>query len=78
MRKFYSIHLILAIIAQIDLELHQLGVKTAFLNRELYEKNLYGTSYRFHGQRSKGQSLKVKQINIWPEIVIQIVVFEFS
>lgn len=36
--RFTSIWLILAVIAQLDLKLHQMNVKTTFLNRELEEE----------------------------------------
>ena len=36
--RFASIHLILAIVARIDLELHQMDVKITFLNGQLNEE----------------------------------------
>ena len=36
--RFSSIHLILAIVTGMDLELHQMDVKTTFLNGELDEE----------------------------------------
>ena len=43
--RFVFIHLILAIIAHLDLELFQMDVKTAFLNGELDGGDLYGSTY---------------------------------
>lgn len=36
--RFFFIHLILAIVAHLGLELYQMDVKTTFLNRKLDEK----------------------------------------
>ena len=38
--KFASVRIIMVIAARLDLELHQLGVKTAFLNGDL-KKEIY-------------------------------------
>lgn len=45
---FASILLILAIVAQMDLELYQMDVKTSFLNPYLEEKKLYEATNGFH------------------------------
>jgi hypothetical protein len=37
--KFASIRIIMVVVARLDLELHQLNVKTAFLNGDLKEEN---------------------------------------
>lgn len=42
--KHSSIQILLAIVAQFDLKLVQLDVKTAFLHRELEEKNLHDST----------------------------------
>ena len=54
--RITSVHLILAIVAHIDLELYQMDVKTAFLNEELDEKIYMDQSLCFE---SKGQERKV-------------------
>ena len=55
-----SIHLILAIVVRMDLELYQMDVKTAFLNRELDEEIYMNQSLSFElkGQGSKVCKLK--------------------
>ena len=60
MVKFASIHLILAIVAIMDLELYQMDVKTAFLNGELNEEIYIDQPLGFElkGQKSKVFKLK--------------------
>ena len=53
--RFASIRLILATIAILDLELHQMNVKTAFFNEELDEKNLYKITYMLRQGRPRTQ-----------------------
>ena len=43
--RITSVHLILAIVAHMDLELYQMDVKTAFLNGELDEENIWINLY---------------------------------
>ena len=54
--RITSIHLILAIVAHMDLELYQMDVKTAFLNEKLDEKIYMSQPLCFE---SKGQECKV-------------------
>ena len=58
--RFASIRLILATIASLDLELHQMDVKTAFLNGELDEEIFMDPSIGFV---VKGQERKVCRLN---------------
>ena len=46
----------MVLLAHYNLELHQMNVKTAFLNGDLYEKHLYGTTQKFFVMEEK---------NIW-------------
>ena len=58
--RFDSIRLILAIVVGLDLELHQMDVKTMFLNLELKKKNLHGTTCWLCEKRSGAQNLQAK------------------
>ena len=58
--KFTSIRLFLAIVARLDLELHQMDVKTTFLNGELKEKIYMEQPVCFV---VKGQEKKVCKLN---------------
>ena len=60
MVRFASIRLILAIVARMDLELYQMGVKTTFLNGEL-DEDIYMNQplgFEFKGQERKVCKLK--------------------
>jgi hypothetical protein len=48
-----SFRIIMALVAHYDLELHQMDVKMAFLNRDLYEKYLHGTTQGFVVKRKE-------------------------
>uniref|UniRef100_A0A2N9FDK1 Integrase catalytic domain-containing protein n=1 Tax=Fagus sylvatica TaxID=28930 RepID=A0A2N9FDK1_FAGSY len=60
MVRFASIRLILAMVASLDLELHQMDVKTAFLNGELDEEIFMDQPIGFV---VKGQERKVCRLN---------------
>ena len=54
--RFASVRLVLAIVANLNLELYQMDVKTAFLNGELDEEIYMDQPIGFV---TKGQELKV-------------------
>ena len=60
MVRFASIRLILAMVASLDLELHQMDVKTAFLNGKLDEEIFMDQPIGFV---VKGQKRKVCRLN---------------
>ena len=42
-----SFRIIMALVAHFDTELHQIDIKTAFLNDDIEGKNLYGATRQF-------------------------------
>ena len=61
MIEFASIHLILAIVARMDLELYQMDVKTAFLNGELDEEMYMDQPLGFELKGQKRKVCKLKR-----------------
>ena len=59
--RFASIRLILAIVAHMDLELHQMDVKTVFLNKELEEEIYMDQSKGYILQDQKRKVCKLKR-----------------
>ena len=43
-----------------------MDVKTSFLNGELNQEILYGTTNKFHYPRPRAQCVWVKSIDLWP------------
>ena len=63
--RITSVHLILAIVAHMDLELYQMDVKTAFFNGELDEEIYMDQPLCFESKGKKAQSLQAQKIHIW-------------
>ena len=55
----------MVLIAHYDLELHQMDVKTAFLNGDLYEKRLHGTTQMFCHGRKRMYGMPPVEIYLW-------------
>ena len=57
-----SFRTIMALVVHFDLKLHQMDVKTAFLNGDI---DLYGATRKFCVRRYKEDGLQVKEIHLW-------------
>ena len=58
-----SFRIIMALVAHFDLELHQMDVKTTFLNGDL-EENVYMKQGFFHGGEGT-YGMPPKEIHLW-------------
>jgi hypothetical protein len=71
-----SFRIIMALVAHYDLELHQMNVKTTFLNGDL-EENIYMAQpkgFAVEGKRTNG--MPPKEIHLWVKTSFKTVVFE--
>lgn len=59
--RFFSIRLIPAIVANLDLELHQMDVNTTFLMENQINKSIQ-TTYRFQQERPETQSMQTFEV----------------
>ena len=57
----------MALVAHFDLELHQMDVKTTFLNGDLFEEVYMVQPDGFAKKRQRGFSLLVEQVYLWAE-----------
>ena len=62
--------LILSVIAQLDLELYQMDVKTAFLNGEVDEEIYMTQPMGFLSQGIRAQSVQAQTFHLWTQTVI--------
>ena len=60
-----SFRIIIALVAHYDLELHQMDVKMTFLNGDLYEKRLQGTTQRFCRGSKRTYVMPPIEIHLW-------------
>ena len=73
-KDFFRI--IIALVAHYDLELHQMYVKTAFLNEDLEEKCLHGTIKRFCCGRKRTYEMPSEEIHLRIKTGIKTLVFK--
>jgi hypothetical protein len=60
-----SFRIIMALVAHFNLELHQMDVKTAFLNEGFRRKGLYDTTQGFYHGRQRRYGMPPKEIHLW-------------
>ena len=76
-----SFRFIMALVAYFDLKLHQMGVKTAFLNGEI-DETIYMVQPKkkkfFCEKRSEVHGLQIKEICLWTEAISSPVVSQIS
>ena len=68
--RFSFIRLTLAIVASMNLELHQMDVNTAFLNGELGEEIYMEQPFGFFPKFSTAQSLHAQKVYLWTKRII--------
>ena len=60
-----SFRIIMALVAHYDLELHQMDVKTVFLNGDLYENVYMAQPKRYCRERKRTYGMSLKEIHLW-------------
>ena len=66
----------MALVAHYDLELHQMDVKTAFLNGNLYEDVYMAQPKSFVVEGQENLGCHLKKINLWLEASLKAVILE--
>jgi hypothetical protein len=65
----------MALVAHYDLELHQMDVKTAFLNGDL-EENVYMAQPKGFAMEERTNGVSPKEIHLWVKTSFKTVVLE--
>ena len=71
-----SFRIIMVLLAHYDLELHQMDVKTAFLNGDLYENDYIAQPKRFCRGRKEHMGCRLQKSIYGLKVSLQTVVFE--
>ena len=66
----------MALVAHFDLDLHQMDVKTAFLNGDLYESVYMAPPKGFVMEGKEHMGCRLKKSSLWTKIGIKTVVFK--